>query len=204
MKEDCPTVEQISNLRSEPYAIVLIVKMLKFASEMFNVGKNLTDNQITYAAEQILYQYGFLKIAEVKCCLNYAISGQFGGVYDRIDPPTILDWFSKYNEMRTYQAESEQVNQAPKQEPISETAIPLSAMPTEFQESLQKLQAEMLTRVIPVQERTFKRDESILAGGKYEEKDPQFYENKKRLIAEQFERYEQLEKERLKAQSPPQ
>lgn len=192
MKEDCPTLEQMSNLRSEPYAIVLIVKMLQFVSEMFNVGKNLTDTQITYTAEQILYQYGFLKIAEVKCCLNLAISGKFGGVYDRIDPPTILNWFTQYNEIRTVEAEKIQLNEAPKSEPVSSTAIPLSAMPVEFQESLKDLQMRFLSSPIPTQVREFKKEEPILTG-KYEQKDASFYEQRKRLIAEQYERMKQIE-----------
>ncbi len=68
--------------------------------ESFNLGKTMNDRQIAFAAEQIMTDYFFLKIDELKYCFNQATKGRYGIIYDRLDTSILFSWIEKYLEER--------------------------------------------------------------------------------------------------------
>ena len=88
------------------------VQFYLFMSEVFenelkfwNVGKDLFEteagqNQALETMRLIVERYRNFRIDDFKMVFKMAKLGDFGPVYNRMDGPTILDWFKKYNEKR--------------------------------------------------------------------------------------------------------
>lgn len=89
-------------------AIVVILFMLR---DTFNVSRNMTDDQIITCAEIIMKDYYFLNFSDLKLFYQKAISGKYGKVYERLDPPTVIEWVEKYTQERQNQIEQERINQ---------------------------------------------------------------------------------------------
>lgn len=72
---------------------------LKEVRDFFNVGKNLSNTQITITAELIMSQYWYFKIEDIKLCLRRAMFKE--KLFDRLDGNIILGWFMEYDAERT-------------------------------------------------------------------------------------------------------
>ena len=81
---------------------LIIMHALKEVRDFFNVGKNLTNPQITITAELIMSQYWYFKIEDVKLCLRRAMYQE--KLFDRLDGNIILGWFREYDNERTEEA----------------------------------------------------------------------------------------------------
>lgn len=68
---------------------------LKEVRDFFNVGKNLTNSQITITAELIMLQYWHLKIEDIKYCFRQAMMRE--KLFDRLDGNIILGWLEQYS-----------------------------------------------------------------------------------------------------------
>lgn len=75
---------------------------LKEVRDFFNVGKNLTNPQITITAELIMSQFWYFKIEDIKCCLRRAMLRE--KLFDRLDGNIILGWLKEYDNERTEEA----------------------------------------------------------------------------------------------------
>jgi len=76
----------------------ILVHALNEVKNLVNVGKNLTDLQISFIAQKIMSQYWMLKIEEVKYVLHRGIEQE--KLFDRLDPNIVLQWFANYNDER--------------------------------------------------------------------------------------------------------
>ena len=81
---------------------LIIMHALKEVRDFFNVGKNLSNPQITITAELIMSQYWYFKIEDIKLCLRRAMMRE--KLFDRLDGNIILGWFRDYDDERTEEA----------------------------------------------------------------------------------------------------
>lgn len=69
-------------------------------SQSFNIGKNLTEDQIVDIANEIMNEKWFFKVDEIYYFLRKCKIGAFGKVYDRLDMATIFEWLEIYTKQR--------------------------------------------------------------------------------------------------------
>jgi hypothetical protein len=91
-----PTINTIKRQINEKQAIVIIAEAIKDLSLFFNVGKNMTTEQMFITAELINESYGFLRLSEIKFCFNNIKKGKYGKLYDRLDGSLILECLESY------------------------------------------------------------------------------------------------------------
>lgn len=91
----------ISLYKTEHQQVVIKSKIAKdiiSMSEMINVGKKITADQIITVSSMIYEdeQLKTLKPCEIEECLKRGIKGEYGPLYDCLDAPTIFFWFREY------------------------------------------------------------------------------------------------------------
>lgn len=141
---DRPRIEALGRARSEELAVVqaqvlptlaelrdrdlsaghdghLPVSLLEVLicdlADFFNVGKNITEQQILASAHLILETYPNHTIEQVAMCFNRVKKGLYGEVYDRIDGGTIMRWLGKHTEEMRAQIQEENLRQHASQRP---------------------------------------------------------------------------------------
>jgi hypothetical protein len=70
--------------------------------------------QIEFCAENILEKMWMYSLEDVQLCLDRGAIGEYGTIYNRIDPATILAWFTAYDQQR--QTISDAINESKKQQ----------------------------------------------------------------------------------------
>lgn len=60
----------------------------------------MTAEQMALCSKLICKEYHFLNPNEIKYVFNNAIMGKYGKVYDRLDTPLIMEWFTNYIDER--------------------------------------------------------------------------------------------------------
>lgn len=95
------------------------------ASDLLNVGKRITADQIIMVASMIYEHEEFrtLKPCEIEECLKRGVQSDYGPLYDKLDANTIFFWLNEYCKQKTEaiellrQKESGEHKQALKQMP---------------------------------------------------------------------------------------
>lgn len=94
----------------------ILIYALNELKDLINVGKNLTNPQISFIASRLIEKYGYWKIEEIKYVLYRAVERE--KLFDRLDPNIVLGWFADYDDERTEEAmrisdqeEAQQANQ---------------------------------------------------------------------------------------------
>lgn len=90
----------VKKTNGEDAQLAVVVKLINQVVMSFNIGKNMNANQILDAAKEIISDYYFLKIEELKTCFEMGRKGKFGKVYDRVDLMILCEWLAKYDELR--------------------------------------------------------------------------------------------------------
>lgn len=118
IEADTPTLWELRRQLGHPSAVAILVNAFIYAAKLVNLGdkQNLTDEQIGEAANDIIEQYGFLKVEEIKFLLKRALrSKEF---YGRFDYNVLMNWVAEYDAERNEEAirasdqkESQQANQ---------------------------------------------------------------------------------------------
>lgn len=70
--------------------------------------------QIEFCAENILEKMWMYSLEDVQLCLDRGAIGEYGTIYNRIDPATVLAWFPLYDQQR--QIISDAINESKKQQ----------------------------------------------------------------------------------------
>ncbi|MDO7849922.1 hypothetical protein Q5H92_26420 [Hymenobacter sp. M29] len=73
-----------------------LTRIIVFAAQQFNVGKNLNNVQAGLLADDMLERYWNWRFDEFTLMFREAIAGKYGTTYDRIDAPTVHGWAMKY------------------------------------------------------------------------------------------------------------
>lgn len=102
IEADTPSLWEIRQQLGHPATIAIIVKAFLHAARLVNLDKNLTDEQIVETANDILSEYGYLKVEEIKYLLKRALRTR--NVYGRLDYNVLMNWVEEYVNERTEEA----------------------------------------------------------------------------------------------------
>jgi hypothetical protein len=64
--------------------------------ELVNLKRPLTEKQIDAIAMEVVSRYYMLTIADVHVIFRKAKNGEFGELYESMDMPKVMKWFSDY------------------------------------------------------------------------------------------------------------
>lgn len=147
MSEVYPTLATVKKYHGPEMAKDAAIEVIGQAAALLNVGKNLKPHQIEFIAGEILREFYWLNIGELRFVMNCGVRGEYGEIYDRVDTTVIFGWIEKYMEARqeiaanrAQRAESE-AEAAEKAREKSPTEIP---MPDAVKEALAKLENKFL------------------------------------------------------------
>jgi hypothetical protein len=90
-------IEQYGQLKAEAYTQLCVVELLNYIS----VGDGLTKEHIERIGEYIVEDYSHLSLADVGLVLKRGQKGFYGQLYNRLDVPTVINWFAEYEKERT-------------------------------------------------------------------------------------------------------
>lgn len=96
-----PLLQKFKEAEGETKTRALMVIIISDLVEFFNVGKRMNDIQVAQTADLVIDNYSWFNIEDFKLCFNYAKSGKFGNLYDRIDGQVIMNWLAMYDDIRT-------------------------------------------------------------------------------------------------------
>lgn len=105
MSGDTPALSTVRKYHGDETAKYAVKEIIAEAASMLNIGKNLQAHQIEFMADEVLRDWYFLTLAEIKYLMRQGITGKYGELYDRLDVAVVSGWFERYNEQRTAQAE---------------------------------------------------------------------------------------------------
>jgi hypothetical protein len=147
MSDVYPTLATVKKYHGPEAVKDAVIEIVAQSAALLNVGKNLKPHQIDFIAVEILQEFYWLNVGELRYIMKQGVRGEYGEVYDRIDTIVVFGWIEKYLEVRTeiaanraMRAEAEQAA-AEKVKPQSSTAIP---MPEAVKQSLAKLENTFL------------------------------------------------------------
>lgn len=83
--------------------------MVAKTARAFNLTRNIEPAQIGDLVEDLQQEFFYLKLSEVFFVLKQARMGRLGKTYERLDQPTIMQWFENYAEERLTIAEKESI-----------------------------------------------------------------------------------------------
>lgn len=96
-----PTLATVRKYHDEGQALGTICEIIAEASALLSVGKSIQSHQIKFLAQEILREYYYLTIAEIRFCMEQGVRSEYGQIYDRLDASVISEWFEKYTANRT-------------------------------------------------------------------------------------------------------
>ena len=70
-------------------------------NEMLNLRRPMTESQITFSAQLISDEFWMLHIADLQLLFTKILSGQYGELYESLNPPKIMTFFRNYLNERT-------------------------------------------------------------------------------------------------------
>lgn len=147
-----PTLATVRKYHGENGAKAAIVDILSRTAAMLNVGKQLQPHQVEFLADEILLEYYWLNIGELRYLFLQGTRGEYGTVYDRFDSTVVFGWIGKYLEVRAEIASNKAQRGEAEQEakfkamPKSETA---TTMPDGLKEALSKLENKFIVSGTP-------------------------------------------------------
>ena len=105
---------QVSGLRKadEDGVAEAVGNLLIYLAQQFNVVRNLTNTQVLILSQELPARYWRWCIDEFAYVVKEAIAGTWGKVYDRLDPPTVLEWCAAYDTERSEQLAAEAESKA--------------------------------------------------------------------------------------------
>lgn len=107
-----PALSTVRKYQGDELAKDAVVEIITEAALMLNIGKNLKTHQIEFLADEILLNWYYLTLEEIKYLMRQGITGKYGELYDRLDVAVISGWLERYDEQRTAQIEKERQGEA--------------------------------------------------------------------------------------------
>ena len=148
MSDVFPTLATVRKYHDEATALSAVCEIIAQAAALLSIGRNIQPHQIRFVAEEILKEYYYLTIAEIRFCIEQGLRGNYGVIYDRLDTSVIFDWMEKYLLERTGTSErltaQKQGEEAAKWKKEAQGNKNLKPMPESLKQSLQSLENTFL------------------------------------------------------------
>ena len=122
------------------------MQLVTRCTQLLNVQNNMNSVQIEFCAENILDKMWMYSLEDIQLCLDRGAIGEYGTIYNRIDPATILAWFPLYDAQR--QTISDAINENNKQQ----NNIYEMFQHPQVMEAMQQAADKLSIRAQPVQE----------------------------------------------------
>lgn len=101
-----PNIKEMVKYQGEDFTQIAITGYLNRLSSIGVVRNTLNDEEnMADLVDQIIEKYPMWKLVEIRNVIKMAIQGEFGSIYDRIDSPTVFEWFNKYEASRVAKIE---------------------------------------------------------------------------------------------------
>lgn len=88
----------------------MMVSIITDLALSFNVGANMNQDQVAETVDDIIQDYYYLKLDDLKLCFKHGKRERYGKIY-RLDESVILSWLDKYVEERFSSAEQSSYTQ---------------------------------------------------------------------------------------------
>lgn len=137
-----PAISTVTKYMGPEVSKDAVIQIIAEAAALLNIGKNLQPHQIEFLAEDILQDWFYLTIGEVRYIMQQGIRNRWGNIYDRLDVETVMGWIGQYDAIRT-----ETVERRAQKAASAESTANAAPMP----ESLKKLAEDLApkSRAIP-------------------------------------------------------
>lgn len=99
IKAETPNLWQLRQLMGEIKTKAVVIYALAWLSELVNIERNLTEVQVSEIAADVIEEYGYLKVEEVKYILKTAV--RENKLFGRLDYAVVMKWFEDYSSVRT-------------------------------------------------------------------------------------------------------
>lgn len=96
---DTPNLWEIKRSIGEAKTRAILIYSLAWLAQLVNVERNLNDLQISEITNDIITEYGFLKIEELKYIFKQAVKRN--KIYGRMDYNVVMTWVEEYCFERT-------------------------------------------------------------------------------------------------------
>lgn len=152
MSDVFPTLATVRKYHGENGAKAAIVDIVSRAAAMLNVGKQLQPHQVEFLADEILLEYYWLNIGELRYLFLQGTRGEYGTIYDRFDSTVVFGWIEKYLEVRADIAANRAQRGEAEQDakfraiPESKTAI---FMPDRLKDMQKKMENKFIVSGVP-------------------------------------------------------
>lgn len=113
MQGKTPLLSTVKKYQGEGVAIASVKHIIGEASTLVNVGRNLTPQQVEFLAEEIIAQYFYLTLADIRFVMRQGVTGKYGELYERLDVQVVSGWFAQYVSERLDAAESKSSQKKP-------------------------------------------------------------------------------------------
>lgn len=99
IKADTPCIWEIKKYIGSTKTKAAIVFFLAWLAQLVGIERNLTSVQINEIAEDIMSDYGYLKVEELKYLFKRFVKNE--PLYGRLDYNVVMNWIKKYDIERT-------------------------------------------------------------------------------------------------------
>lgn len=103
----------------------VVAIMIRDASKMLNVGKNMNGEQIVACTDNLIAFYPSYRLDDYKACLNTGCMGAYGKTFDRFDMEVLFDWFKQYDIERDERIAAHRMNVSNQHKNASKTLNPV-------------------------------------------------------------------------------
>lgn len=96
-----PAISTVNKYQGREASKDAVIQIIAEAAALLNIGKNLQPHQIEFLAEDIMQDWFYLTIGEIRYIMQQGIRNRWGNIYDRLDVETVMGWIGQYDAVRT-------------------------------------------------------------------------------------------------------
>jgi len=96
-----PAISTVNKYQGREVSKDAVIQIIAEAAALLNIGKNLQPHQIEFLAEDILQDWFYLTLGEIRYIMQQGIRNRWGNIYDRLDVETVMGWIGQYDAVRT-------------------------------------------------------------------------------------------------------
>lgn len=102
IESDTPNLWELRRYTNHATTVGIVVIALTHTARLVNVENNLNETQIGEIANDIIEDFGYLKVEEIKHVLKTAVRTK--KIFGRLDYNVVMEWFEEYAIERTDEA----------------------------------------------------------------------------------------------------
>lgn len=172
IEADTPNLWEIRNYTDHATAIGIIVIALIHTARLVNVENNLNETQIGEIANDVLEEYGYFKVEELKHVLKTAIRTK--KIFGRLDYNVVMSWLEEYDRERTEEAMSISDCKAAHEGPPAPDVISWDEYVGQLRQFADSGDKEAQARLAEIEELNKRKSELLEAAKKAREKELAF------------------------------